>query len=105
MTGPAREAAHRSEVQQVVDEATSLAAAGGLTLQDPSGHSLRTARELVSSVLPLLEVRRMDCATFADGRLWIELDGVASMLPPKIAAALWARLDLHVRSSSQGHPA
>lgn len=84
-------------IQDVVDvlaEAANLA--GGVDIDavhQRQRDRLQVARELVSAVLPVLEVKRFDVARFAGGRLVLDLDGTLYVLPPGVASRLYTYLD------------
>lgn len=80
------------DAAEIVEEAVAAALHAGVDIdavhrREPSG--ITEARELVCAVLPLLQVRRFDCAQFHDGRLVLELDGTTHHLTAMQALQLY----------------
>lgn len=90
---PSMDLASLGDVRDVLAEAANLAGVDIDAVHQRQRDRLQVARELVSAVLPVLEVKRFDVARFDGGRLVLDLDGTLYVLPPSTAARLYAYLD------------
>ena len=95
---PARDLtdATAEDAADIVEEAIASALHAGVDIdaiyrRQPGG--ITEARELISAVLPLLQVRRFDCAQFSDGRVVLELDGTTHHLTAQQARQLFACME------------
>lgn len=80
------------DAADMIEEALAVAMSAGVDIdavhrRAPGG--ITEARDLISAALPLLTVRRFDCAQFRDGRLMLELDGTTVHLTSAHAAQLF----------------
>lgn len=76
----------------IVEEALGEAFGAGVDIEQVAAlesGGIGRARELVSAVQPLLQVRRFACANFTDGRVLLELDGAVHYLSAEQAQKLY----------------
>lgn len=71
----------------LVDVVQEAAAQGGIDIDRVHRRqpSVTHARELIATVLPLLEVAQFEVARYSDGRVLLEIDGVSCILPATLA--------------------